>query len=66
MDSSSIWFDNWNRLGALYHVVEPDFEIEKENGDIDSLMTEDMWDMQKLKGLFSEDIIEHIVKYYHK
>lgn len=59
--SSSIWFDNWTRLGELYYVVEYDFEIKEENRDIESFITKDSCDIQKLEGLLPEDIVEYIV-----
>lgn len=55
--SSNIWFDNWTRLGVLYYVVDPAFPINEKFGDIDSLMTEEKWDVQKIQGIIPDDIV---------
>lgn len=27
--STNVWYKNWTRLGALYHIVSPDFHIDE-------------------------------------
>lgn len=46
--SSSIWCDNWTKFGALYLMVEQDFDINEEACDIDSLITEGVQNEQKM------------------
>lgn len=43
-------------------MADPNFEINKEAGYIDSFMTEDRWNAQKMQGILPKDIVYHIVK----
>lgn len=60
--SSNIQFDKWSRIGALDHVVDSNFPINENEGDIDKLMIGDRWDAQKIKWILPSDIIQHIVE----
>lgn len=39
--STNVWHENWTRLGALYHVVPPEFPINKEVQEVAELREEE-------------------------
>lgn len=57
---TNVWHDNWTRLGALYHVVPPDFYINEELQEVADSRDDDGWNEQLLDQSFPEDILDHI------
>nr|XP_016471225.1 PREDICTED: uncharacterized protein LOC107793393 [Nicotiana tabacum] len=58
--STNVWHENWTGIGAIYHVVPPDFNINEELHEVTQLRTENGWDDQLLHHTFPEDITYHI------
>lgn len=52
--TSSFWFDNWTRQGALYY-TEGD-NAEEEGMEVNKFLTEGRWDKQKLLDHLSEEM----------
>lgn len=59
LEKVSFWFDNWTKLGVLYHIeLVNTFEEEIEVKDF---VINESWDKNKLKSyLIAEDIIWYI------
>ncbi|XP_060202576.1 uncharacterized protein LOC132630998 [Lycium barbarum] len=47
--TANVWFDNWTKLGALYHIIPDDFEIDEGVQDVKELMLQDGWNIGKLQ-----------------
>nr|XP_009766248.1 PREDICTED: uncharacterized protein LOC104217646 [Nicotiana sylvestris] len=58
--STNVWHENWTGLGALYHVLPPDFPINEGLLEVADLRTEDHWYNALLNQTFPEDIADHI------
>ncbi|XP_009630267.1 uncharacterized protein [Nicotiana tomentosiformis] len=58
--STNIWHKNWTGIGALYHVLPHDFNINEEIQEIAELRDGNDWDEQLLTQKFPESIADHI------
>lgn len=57
--SSNIWFDNWTKLGALYHVVDPDFPVREEDGNLEHSWLEKAGTLERCM-IFSQQTLYNI------
>nr|XP_016508420.1 PREDICTED: uncharacterized protein LOC107826004 [Nicotiana tabacum] len=57
---TNVWHEKWTGLGALYHVVPPDFQINEEMEQVNELRQEDGWDEELIDHTFPEEIVDHI------
>lgn len=55
--SSNIQFDNWTRLGSLYHVVSFDFIFDEDAGDVDILMSDVGWNSRNMSEVLPLDTV---------
>lgn len=58
--NSSFWFDNWIKHGALYF-VDNDQDLE-EDIEVKKFIIDGAWDIQRLKTILSEDMVQHITE----
>ncbi|XP_060177865.1 uncharacterized protein LOC132607803 [Lycium barbarum] len=64
--TANVWFDNWTKLGALYHIIPDDFVIGEGVQDVKELMLQVGWNIGKLQQLFPmDDIVDHILEELH-
>ncbi|XP_060202636.1 uncharacterized protein LOC132631055 [Lycium barbarum] len=63
--TENVWFDNWTKLGALYHIIPDYFEIDEGVQDLKELMLQDGWNIGRLQQLFPMDILDHILEELH-
>ncbi|XP_060190723.1 uncharacterized protein LOC132619998 [Lycium barbarum] len=63
--TANVWFDNWTKLGALYHIIADDFVIDEGVQDVKELMLQDGWNIGRLQQLFPMDIVDHILEELH-
>ncbi|XP_060202575.1 uncharacterized protein LOC132630997 [Lycium barbarum] len=63
--TANVWFDNWTKLGAPYHIIPDNFEIDEGVQDVKELMLQDGWNIGKLQQLFPMDIVDHILEELH-
>ncbi|XP_075080452.1 uncharacterized protein LOC142165958 [Nicotiana tabacum] len=63
--TTNIWHENWTGLGALYHVLPPDFPINEDLQDVAKLRQGGLWNEQLDDQSFSEDIADHIKHNVH-
>ncbi|XP_060210552.1 uncharacterized protein LOC132637489 [Lycium barbarum] len=63
--TANVWFDNWTKLGALYHIIPDDFGIDEGVQDVKELMLQVGWNIGKLQQLFPMDIVDHILEELH-
>ncbi|XP_060194976.1 uncharacterized protein LOC132624175 [Lycium barbarum] len=63
--TTNVWFDNWTKLGALYHIVPDDFVIDNGVQDVKEHMLQEVKDIGRLKKLFPMDFIVHILEELH-
>ncbi|XP_060200166.1 uncharacterized protein LOC132628400 [Lycium barbarum] len=56
--SSSFWFENWTKLGALYYVI-PESNMEEEI-EVKNFLEAGRWNLEKLSEFLPEDIVLHI------
>lgn len=57
--SSSFWFDNWTKLGALYFIEE---KVVEEEVEVKEFICNEKWMIDKLKKALSEGLVEHIIQ----
>ncbi|XP_075107022.1 uncharacterized protein LOC142180004 [Nicotiana tabacum] len=57
--STNVWNENWTELGALYHLVPPDFHINEDLQEVAQLREGDDWNVL-LEQSFPKDIADHI------
>ncbi|XP_060195017.1 uncharacterized protein LOC132624223 [Lycium barbarum] len=56
--SSSFWFENWTKLGALYYVItESNFDAEVE---VKEYVAGDRWNLERLYEVLPEEVVNHI------
>ncbi|XP_019256398.1 PREDICTED: uncharacterized protein LOC109234797 [Nicotiana attenuata] len=63
--STNIWHENWTGLGALYHVLPPDFHINEELQEVSELRGEGQWNDAMLDQTFPLEIADHIREEVH-
>ncbi|XP_060180862.1 uncharacterized protein LOC132610560 [Lycium barbarum] len=63
--TANVWFDNWTKLGALYHIIPDDFVIDEGVQDVKELMLQNGWNIGRLQQLFPMDIVDHILEELH-
>ncbi|XP_060190593.1 uncharacterized protein LOC132619834 [Lycium barbarum] len=63
--TANVWFDNWTKLGALYHITPDDFVIDEGVQDVKELMLQDGWNIGRLQQLFPMDIVDYILEELH-
>ncbi|XP_060202517.1 uncharacterized protein LOC132630953 [Lycium barbarum] len=63
--TTNVWFENWTKLGALYHIIPDDFGIDEGVQDVKELMLQVGWNIGKLQQLFPMDIVDHILEELH-
>ncbi|XP_060216614.1 uncharacterized protein LOC132644078 [Lycium barbarum] len=63
--TANVWFDNWTKLGALYHIIPDDFMINELVQDVKELMLQDGCNTGRLQQLFPMDIVDHILEELH-
>nr|XP_009777125.1 PREDICTED: uncharacterized protein LOC104226764 [Nicotiana sylvestris] len=62
MGSAQFWFDNWTDLGALYFQVPVEFGIDDDIHNVNDLVENGMWNVDKMFESLSEDLAHHIVQ----
>uniref|UniRef100_A0A1U7V1B1 Uncharacterized protein LOC104212570 n=1 Tax=Nicotiana sylvestris TaxID=4096 RepID=A0A1U7V1B1_NICSY len=62
MGSAQFWFDNWTELGALYFEVPAEFGIDEDIHNVNDLVENGMWNLEKLFQTLPEDLANHIVQ----
>ncbi|XP_070039347.1 uncharacterized protein [Nicotiana tomentosiformis] len=60
--TTSVWHENWTGIGASYHVLPQDFNINIEIQEVAELRNDYSWDDQILNQNFPEDMADHIRK----
>ncbi|XP_059306289.1 uncharacterized protein LOC132057691 [Lycium ferocissimum] len=56
--SSSFWFENWTKLGALYYVItESNFDAEVE---VKEYVARHRWNLERLSEVLPEEVVNHI------
>ncbi|XP_060212008.1 uncharacterized protein LOC132639585 [Lycium barbarum] len=63
--TANVWFEDWTKLGALYHIIPEDFVIDEGVQDVKELMMQGGWNLGKLQQLFPMDIVDHILEELH-
>lgn len=58
---SSIMFDNWTQLGALYYYLPISHSNELMEMNIDKLMQDDKWNEGKLRDIFSQEVVDRVI-----
>ncbi|XP_019251036.1 PREDICTED: uncharacterized protein LOC109229948 [Nicotiana attenuata] len=61
MGSSLFWFDNWTGLGALYFLTPSEFIVDESIQNVNEVMIEGQWDVEKLRELLPDDLALHII-----
>ncbi|XP_075076523.1 uncharacterized protein LOC142163163 [Nicotiana tabacum] len=62
MGSSLFWYDNWTGLGTLYFLVPPEFGIDEDIQNVNELVDNGSWNVNKLLQTLPEDLAMHIVE----
>ncbi|KAH0712188.1 hypothetical protein KY289_008147 [Solanum tuberosum] len=57
-DTSSIWFDNWTRLGPLFS-QPTEVQTCHNLTDINTYMNEGGWDYEKLQMQLPQHVVDH-------
>lgn len=57
-ETVSIWYDNWTRLGPLYH-LQPQHSYYPIIG-VDIFMTDEGWDYEEMKYCLSDEAVQHV------
>lgn len=57
---SSVWYDNWTKMGALYYVIPPSSNLNFSVEEVKELMENDTWNSEKLQQLFPQEVTELI------
>lgn len=63
--TTNIWHENCTDLGALYHVVPSDFNINENLQDVAEFRQGNDWNHQQLDQTFPSDIADHIKQEIH-
>ncbi|XP_019226880.1 PREDICTED: uncharacterized protein LOC109208254 [Nicotiana attenuata] len=63
--STNVWYENWTGLGALYHVVPPEFSINEELQEVAELRDDEDWNEKLLDQSFPQNIANHIRQEVH-
>nr|XP_009615408.1 uncharacterized protein LOC104108129 [Nicotiana tomentosiformis] len=63
--TTNIWHENWTGLGALYHVLPPDFSIEENLQEVAEQSQGREWNGTLIDQNFPEGIAEHIKKIHY-
>ncbi|XP_049368399.1 uncharacterized protein LOC125833298 [Solanum verrucosum] len=58
--TSSFWFDNWTRMGALYYIENG--QNSEEEVEVHEFTIEGRWDEQKLNTILSTEMVEYIIE----
>ncbi|XP_059290815.1 uncharacterized protein LOC132044343 [Lycium ferocissimum] len=58
--SSSTWFDNWSKLGALHDFLPHQEQNNEIGDDLEDLIDNSHWNYPKMQDVFSADIVEHV------
>ncbi|XP_060202424.1 uncharacterized protein LOC132630840 [Lycium barbarum] len=58
--SSSLWFDNWTRLGPLIKLLQVGYQVNEDLEDVYAVLSEGKWDIDLLHTIVPEEIIDHI------
>ncbi|XP_059310971.1 uncharacterized protein LOC132062414 [Lycium ferocissimum] len=58
--SSSIWFDNWSKLGALHDLLPIHYQNEVLGDKLEELMRESQWNYAKLQEVLPAAIVDHV------
>ncbi|XP_075095205.1 uncharacterized protein LOC142173504 [Nicotiana tabacum] len=61
----NIWHENWTGLGALYHVLPPDFSIEEKLQEVAEPRQGREWNGTLIDQNFPKDVVEHIKKIHY-
>ncbi|XP_060210718.1 uncharacterized protein LOC132637681 [Lycium barbarum] len=59
-ESSSIWFDNWSKIGALHDLIPNHYQNEGLGDELEELMSENQWNYAKLQEVLPVDIVNHV------
>ncbi|XP_070026560.1 uncharacterized protein [Nicotiana sylvestris] len=62
MGSAQFWFDNWTEIGALYFQVPADFGIDEDIHNVNDLVENGMWNVDRIFESLPEDLANHIVQ----
>ncbi|XP_016514982.1 uncharacterized protein LOC107831708 [Nicotiana tabacum] len=62
MGSTQFWFDNWTEMGALYFQVLAEFGIDEDIHNVNDLVENGMWNVDKMFESLPEDFAHHIVQ----
>nr|XP_016476429.1 PREDICTED: uncharacterized protein LOC107798017 [Nicotiana tabacum] len=61
MGSALFWFDNWTKIGALYFQVPADFGIDEDIHNVNDMVENGMWNVDKMFESLPEGLAHHIV-----
>ncbi|XP_059310637.1 uncharacterized protein LOC132061989 [Lycium ferocissimum] len=60
--NSYFWMDNWTGLGALYHIIPPEFEWDPTVILVKEAAEDGQWKVDMLKEISPEDLANHILE----
>lgn len=63
--STNVRHENLTGLGALYHVIPPEFSINEELQEVEELRHGDNWNAQLIEQTFPKVIADHIIHEVH-
>ncbi|XP_060216573.1 uncharacterized protein LOC132644045 [Lycium barbarum] len=58
--SSSVWFENWSKIGALHDKLPSHFHIDGTVEELEELMDGDHWNIRRMLEILPNDIVELI------
>ncbi|XP_070029656.1 uncharacterized protein [Nicotiana sylvestris] len=62
MGSALFWFDNWTEMGALYFQVPAEFGIDEDIHNVNDMVENGMWNVDKMFESLPENLAHHIVQ----
>ncbi|XP_070015854.1 uncharacterized protein [Nicotiana sylvestris] len=62
MGSALFWFDNWTEMGALYFQVPAEFGIDEDIHNVNDMVENGMWNVDKMFESLPEELAHHIVQ----
>ncbi|XP_070010520.1 uncharacterized protein [Nicotiana sylvestris] len=62
MGSALFWFDNWTEMGALFFQVPAEFGIDEDIHNVNYIVENGMWNVDKMFESLPEDLAHHIVQ----
>ncbi|KAK4716606.1 hypothetical protein R3W88_014944 [Solanum pinnatisectum] len=59
---SSLWYDIWSQLGALYYVLPINHNLDENIEEVNQITINGRWNFTLLKKLFTEEVCKKILK----